>query len=61
MLGGQLKDDLMAHLDPRGQRAAADKDFGDDMGIVEDFIHIGGALWRLLTWPLRLLGRLLRR
>ncbi len=51
----------MAHLDPRGQRAAADKDFGDDMGIVEDFIHIGGALWRLVTWPVRLLGRLLRR
>ena len=31
------------------------------MGIVEDFIHIGGALWRLVTWPVRLLGRLLRR
>ena len=47
--------------DPRGVRAGADKDYGDDHGIAEDFIHLGGAIWRAITWPVRVLGRLIRR
>lgn len=47
--------------DPRGVRAGADKDYGDDHGIVEDFMHLGGALWRLVTWPVRGLARVVQR
>jgi hypothetical protein len=47
--------------DPRGVRAGADKDYHDDNGIVEDFVHLGGALWRAATWPLRFLAGLVRR
>lgn len=49
------------HYDPKGVRAAADQDYRHDMGLGQDVIHIVHNAFRVVTWPLRMLFRLVRR
>ncbi|MPZ97875.1 MAG: hypothetical protein GEU80_00835 [Dehalococcoidia bacterium] len=49
------------HLDPKHVRAAADHDARQDMGMGQDIIHLVQTVFRVITWPLRMLFRLVRR
>jgi hypothetical protein len=46
---------------PKHVRAAADQDARNDMRMGDDLIHLAQFVFRVLTWPARLLLRLARR
>lgn len=48
-------------LDPKHVRAAADADARHDIGMGQDIIHLVQTTFRVVTWPARLLIRLVRR
>ena len=47
--------------DPRAVRRANEQDRRNSVGITQDAAIISGWIWKTITWPIRLLIRVLRR
>ncbi len=49
------------HHDPKGFEAGMKQDLEHDAELGADIIHLAQMVWRVLTWPVRLLLRPFRR
>ena len=47
--------------DPNAVRRAVEQDRSNSVGLTQDAAIIAGWIWRALTWPVRLVFRVLRR
>lgn len=49
------------NTDPKAVRAAAERNHRNSVGLTQDLAIISGWIWKAITWPIRLILRVVRR